>query len=74
MYSRNTENKLFTTLFATFAFLIVASFVSKDAHTQNVQNQVQQEVQAVKTAAKYEIDPKIATVYVVGKRLPKADL
>lgn len=73
MNSRNTENKLFTTLFATFAFLMLASFTTKEAHTQNYQQQVRQEVQTVK-AVEPQIEQPIATVYVVGKRLPKASI
>jgi glycerol uptake facilitator-like aquaporin len=75
MNSRNTENKLFTTLFATFTFLMLASLTTKDAHTQNYQQPIKQELQLVTpNISTSEINPKIATVYVVGKRLPKAAL
>lgn len=66
----NTENKLFTTLMATFLFLVVVSFTSKDAHTQNVQERVGL-VPVETSSMKYDIDPNIATVYIVGKKLPK---
>ena len=72
MNTRNTENKFFTTLFATFAFLMLASLVTKDAHTQNYRSEMQQEVQVVKPVVKEEVIKPIATVYVVGKRLPKS--
>lgn len=73
MNTINTENKFFTTLFATFAILMVASFATKDGHTRNYKQEMQQEVQVVKPAAKFEIDPNITTVYIIGKRLPKSE-
>jgi uncharacterized membrane protein len=72
MNTQNTENKFFTTLFATFVILIVTSFGSKEAHTQNISQTMQQEIPQVKAVATNGINPKIATVYVVGKKLPKA--
>jgi hypothetical protein len=71
MNTRNTENKFFTTLFATFAVLMLASFVTTDGHTKNYKQEVQQEVQVVKPVVKEEVIQPMATVYVVGKRLPK---
>jgi hypothetical protein len=48
MNTRNTENKFFTTLFATFAVLMLASFVTTDGHTKNYKQEVQQEVKVLK--------------------------
>lgn len=71
MNTRNTENKFFTTLFATFAILMLTALTTQEAHTQNYQQQVRQEVQTVK-AVEPQIEQPIATVYVIGKRLPKS--
>jgi len=65
----STENKLFTTLMGTFLFFMLASFTTKDAHTQNVREQAQ----AVQVSAPsiQELEPNMPVVYVVGKRLPR---
>ncbi len=67
--TKNTENKLFTTLMATFVFLMLASFTTKDGYSQNIKEQA--ETVHVTPSAISEIDPNMPVVYVVGKRLPK---